>query len=72
MSSSKHENGNTGEAQLTDDLERNPGIGQSNGSFATGASPMEIEGGNTVEGDEENDPTGTGSLVDDQPGQKTR
>jgi hypothetical protein len=72
MSSSKHENGNSGEAQLTDDLERNPGIGQSKGSFATGANPMEVEGDNTVEGDTENDPTGTGSVFDDQPGQKTR
>ncbi len=36
------------------DLKRNPGIGQSKGSFATGISPDEIEGENTVEGDTEN------------------
>ena len=36
------------------DLKRNPGIGQSKGSFATGISPEEIEGESTVEGDTEN------------------
>jgi hypothetical protein len=40
-----------------DDLERNPGIGQSKGSFATGIPPEEIEGENTVEGDVDNDTT---------------
>jgi hypothetical protein len=69
MSGSKHDKG---ESPFEDDLERNPGIGQSEGSFATGVSPSEIEGDNTVEGDEENDPTGTGSVVDDQPGQASR
>ncbi|MFL6726831.1 MAG: hypothetical protein ACJ8FS_10000 [Sphingomicrobium sp.] len=39
------------------DLERNPGVGQSKGSFATGIPPEEIEGENTVEGDVENDST---------------
>jgi len=33
-----------------EDLERNPGIGQSKGSYATGEEPDEIEGENTVEG----------------------
>ena len=40
--------------KLDDDLERNPGIGQSNGAFATGIPPEEIEGENTVGGDTEN------------------
>ena len=69
MTTSKHDKG---ESPFTDDLERNPGIGQSKGGFATGSDSMEVEGDNTVEGDTENDPTGTGSLVDDQPGQATR
>lgn len=69
MSSSKHDKG---ESPFTDDLERNPGIGQSKGSFATGIAPGEIAGDNTVEGDEENDPTATGGLLHDQPGEKTR
>ena len=42
-----------------DDLERNPGIGQSKGAFATGESPLSDEGENTVEGDVENDSTVT-------------
>ena len=40
--------------KLDEDLERNPGIGQSKGAFATGIPPEEIEGENTVEGDTEN------------------
>jgi hypothetical protein len=40
-----------------DDLEKDPGIGQSKGSFITGTSPEEIEGENTFEGDVENDTT---------------
>jgi hypothetical protein len=39
------------------DEERNPDIGQSKGSFATGEDPELIEGENTVEGDVENDST---------------
>jgi hypothetical protein len=44
------------------DLKRNPGIGQSKGSFATGIPPEEIEGENTVEGDVENDSTATDGV----------
>ena len=40
---------------FTDDRDRNPDIGQSKGSFATGEDPELIEGENTVEGDVEND-----------------
>lgn len=44
-------------AELPDDLEENPGVGQSKGLFARkGAEDASlIEGDNTVEGDEEND-----------------
>ena len=45
------------ETLTKDDLEQNPGIGQSKGSFATGIPPEEIEGENTVEGDVDNDTT---------------
>ena len=55
MTSSKH---GKGESPFRDDLERNPGIGQSRGSFATGMPPSEMEGENTVEGDIDNDSTG--------------
>ena len=40
--------------KLDEDLEENPGIGQSKGSFMTGEDPDEIEGENTVEGGNEN------------------
>jgi hypothetical protein len=38
-----------------DDLERDPGIGTSKGTFATGVDVDEIEGENTFEGDVDND-----------------
>ena len=47
----------TKDAVGPDDLDRNPGIGQSKGAFATGQDPQEIEGENTVEGDVGNDST---------------
>lgn len=52
MSTSKHEK--RVNQKLDEDLRRNPGIGQSKGSFMTGIPPQEIEGENTVEGDTEN------------------
>jgi hypothetical protein len=54
MTSSKH---SKGKSPFQDDLKRNPGIGQSKGSFATGIPPEEIEGENTFEGDVDNDTT---------------
>jgi len=59
MSTSKHAKG---KSPFIDDLTRNPGIGQSKGSFATGIPPEEIEGENTVEGDVENDATMTDGV----------
>jgi hypothetical protein len=66
MSSTKHPKGESPAADLTDDLERNPGIGQSKGAFATGEDPLSIEGENTVEGDVDNDST----VVDGVPQQE--
>ena len=66
MSGSKHDKG---ESPFTDDLERNPGIGQSEGSFAAGEDPQALEGDNTVEGDVENDvDPRTGAVREDQLG----
>src|SRR3982750_2602404 len=48
MSGTKHDKGRS---PFRDDLERNPGIGQSKGSFMTGIPPEEIEGETTVEGE---------------------
>jgi hypothetical protein len=56
MSGSKHDK-SSGPSPFPDDLERNPGIGQSKGSFATGEDPSTLEGDNTSEGDVENDPS---------------
>jgi len=44
MNDTKH---GKGDSPFPDDLERNPGIGQSKGSFATGVPPDAIEGENT-------------------------
>jgi hypothetical protein len=53
-------------AKLDQDLQRNPGIGQSKCSFATGIPPSEIEGDNTVEGDADNDTTPTDGVPERQ------
>ena len=52
MSTDKRQKGVN--SKLDEDLEKNPGIGQSKGSFMTGESPEEIEVENTFEGDTEN------------------
>jgi len=59
MTETKH---GKGKSPFPDDLERNPGIGESKGSFATGIPPEEIEGENTVEGDIDNDTTATDAV----------
>ncbi len=50
--------------ELQDDLERNPGIGQSKGVFArqSGKDRDLIEGDNTVEGDTDNDAGQAGGV----------
>jgi hypothetical protein len=55
--SNKHLRPDETPVDLQDDLERNPGIGQSGGLFArAGGKDAElIEGDNTIEGDTEND-----------------
>jgi hypothetical protein len=63
MSRAKHEKGRS---PFPDDLERNPGIGQSKGTFMTGILPEEIEGENTVEGDVENDTTASDGVPEEE------
>jgi hypothetical protein len=58
--------------ELIRDDERNPDIGQSKGSFATGEDPELIEGENTVEGDVENDSTYGGGADPDQLGRTNK
>jgi hypothetical protein len=53
----------------TSDQDRNPEIGQSKGSYATGEDPELLEGENTVEGDVANDSTYGGGA---DPGQLGR
>jgi hypothetical protein len=62
VSSSKHPKTKDDRDRPRDDLERNPGIGSSKGSFATGEDPESIEADNTVEGDTLNDTTAQGGV----------
>jgi hypothetical protein len=50
--------------ELQDDLDRNPGIGQSKGLFSRvkGEDAELIEGDNTVEGDTDNDGGNAGGI----------
>ncbi|HET8750501.1 MAG TPA: hypothetical protein VFM42_07150 [Sphingomicrobium sp.] len=55
-----------------DDIERNPGIGQSKGAFATGEDPEEIEGENTVVGDVKNDSTASDGVPQEDRGRTNK
>jgi len=55
-----------------DDLDRNPGIGQSKGAFATGEDPEEIEGESTVVGDVENDSTANDGVPQEERGRSNK
>ncbi len=62
--SNKHPRPDEQPVKLQDDLERNPGIGQSPGLFArTSSADAELlQGENTVEGDTENDGGNAGGV----------
>jgi hypothetical protein len=60
------------DSPFADDRKRNPDIGQSKGSFATGEDPELIEGENTVEGDVENDSTYGDGADPDQLGRTNK
>lgn len=62
--SNKHPSPAEQPVDLQDDLDRNPGIGQSAGLFArTGGEDSDlIEGDNTIEGDVENDGGNAGGV----------
>lgn len=66
MSGNKHDV--TPDVTPRDDLEANPGIGTSKGTWGTGEDPEDIEGDNTVEGDVMNDVTPAGGVDPDQRG----
>lgn len=63
MTGTKHQKGGRVPA---DDLENDPGIGQSKGSFMTGVDPQEIKGENTVVGDAENDSTANDGVPEEE------
>ena len=44
------------------DLEVDPGIGRSKGSFGTGEDPRDLDGGSTFEGDTENQTDAQGGV----------
>ena len=61
MTDTKQDN----DVKLNEDLQSNPGIGQSKGTFMTGIPPEEIEGENTVEGDTDNNAGRFGQVKTD-------
>ena len=58
--------------KLDQDLEHNPGIGQSKGAYAMGGDLDFAEGENTVEGDVENDPDALGRVPEGKLGRTNR
>ena len=71
MSTSKHPSAGHEVVGGVDDLERNPGIGQSPGLRNADEFDL-IEGDNTVEGDTDNDTKPDGSIDPDQLGQTSK
>ena len=62
MSGNKHPKSTPENRPTQDDLERNPGIGQSKGTFSTGEDPENLEGVNTSEGDTDNEASPLGGV----------
>jgi hypothetical protein len=71
MSTSKHRKTRPGEAPR-DDLQSNPGIGATKGTYAGKADPELIQGGSTFEGDVENDTTPQGGADPDHVGRTNK
>lgn len=71
MTTSKHDN-SQGEGPFTNDLEDDPGIGQSKGLFATGEDPDLLEGLNTQEGDVENQANTAGGADEERLGRTNK
>lgn len=71
MGTDKHPK-SPGDGPFRSDNDRNPGIGQSKGSFATGEDPEELEGDTTVEGDVENDPNAAGGVDENRLGRTNK
>ena len=54
------------------DLEVDPGIGRSKGSFATGEDPRDLDGGSTFQGDVENQTNREGGVDPDRVGRTNK
>lgn len=75
MATSKHPHAGTADnvPPLPDDLERDPGIGDSKGNFArSDANPALIRGENTTEGDVMNDVSTTGAVPEGKRGRTNK
>lgn len=71
--SNKHPSPQNQPVDLPDDLDENPGIGQSKGIFARAEEdPRLIRGKSTVEGDRENDSTLGGGVDPDDLGRTNK
>ena len=72
MSSDKQFKATEGETPFTSDLDRNPGIGQSGGGFATGEDPDELMADNTEEGEVENGAGPNGEAIEGDVGRTNK
>jgi hypothetical protein len=68
----KHVKPNPNATETPSDLERNPGIGASKGSFGRRQDPDDIAGENTFEGDVGNDTTPQGGVDPRHIGRKNK
>jgi hypothetical protein len=54
------------------DLDVDPGIGRSKGSYMTGEDPKNLDGGSTFEGDVENETTREGGVDPNKTGLRNK
>ena len=71
MGTSKHRKTMPGEAPR-DDLEDDPGIGVSRGTYSGKGDPIPIKGDSTIEGDVENDTTPQGGVDPNHIGRRNK
>ena len=65
ITDTKHQKG---ESRFTNDIERDPGIGQSKGSFIAGEDPKTTKSENSAEGDVDNDATANDGVPQEDRG----
>ena len=79
MTTSKHSKGGPADADLMSDtprppsdLERDPGINSSKGTFGRGTDPKVLDADNTAEGDVMNDTNSSGGLNPEHTGRTNK